>query len=147
MGWLIGAELLSFLTGLGLLLPDERIEALFAWLNKLVFRLDHRMHAIRVPFGLALVISGGWLISVALKFSALWYLWPIGVLVVGCGLLYIFLPEQLNHLAEAADRLLFPTDEFILRMRKKVGVVLIVSAAYMWLIAYMWLTGILVLKV
>lgn len=133
MKWFYSVEIISLLAGLGLYFADERIERMFAWLNQLIFRPDHRFRSSRIPFGLALVIIGGWLISVALKFAPLWSLWLGGVLVVGVGLLYVFLPERLNHLVEIGDRPLISTDDFVLRARKKAGAGLIVGAVYMFL--------------
>jgi hypothetical protein len=133
MKWFYSVEIVSLLAGLGLYFADERIEQVFVWLNQLIFRFDHRFHSARIPFGLALVISGGWLISVASKVTPLWSLWLGGVLAAGVGLLYVFLPERLDHLVEIGDRPFIPTDDFILRARKKAGAGLIVGAVYMFL--------------
>ncbi|MBN3032594.1 MAG: hypothetical protein JW873_00680 [Candidatus Saganbacteria bacterium] len=134
MGWLVFVVAISLLAGCALLFADERIEQAVGWFNRQVFHLDPKLYAVRVPAGLALIIAGGWLFSVARAFASLWYLGVSGAVVIAIGALYVFLPDWLGGLTSAADQLLISTDELILNARKNMGVALIVSALYMFIV-------------
>lgn len=137
MGWLVTAEIVSLLAGLLLLLADKKLHKLGELLNRPVFYLDGLLKAVKLPAGIVLVIVGGWFISLALKYSALWYLGLAGAVLLIFGLLYLFLPDWLSPLSQLSDRLLFSTDEFVLGARKTIGIILIVCALYIFFAVYL----------
>lgn len=137
MGWLVTAEIVSLLAGLLLLLADKKLHKLGELLNRPVFYLDGLLKAVKLPAGIVLVIVGGWFISLALKYSALWYLGLAGAVLLIFGLLYLLLPDWLGPLSRLSDRLLFSTDEFVLGARKTIGIILIVCALYIFFAVYL----------
>jgi hypothetical protein len=137
MGWLVAAEIISLLTGLLLLLADNNIHKLSVLLNKPVFYLDEMVGSIKMPAGIALVIIGGWLVSVALGYPQLWFLSLMGAVVILFGLLYLFLPNWLVPLSNISDKFIFSTDDFVLGARKSIGIIMIVCALYIFFAVYL----------
>jgi hypothetical protein len=84
-----------------------------------------------------LVVIGGWLISVAFGYPSLWYLHIMGVIVLFFGLLYLFLPDWLDWLSSVLDRILLSTDEAVIAARKSLGIILVISAIYVFYSAYL----------
>ena len=137
MGWLVAAEIISLLTGLFLLLADNNVHKLSVLLNKPVFYLDDLVSTIKLPAGIALLIIGGWLVSVALAYAQLWFLSLMGAVVILFGLLYLFLPDWLAPLSNISDKFIFSTDDFVLGARKSIGIILIVCALYIFFAVYL----------
>lgn len=137
MEWLITAGIVSLLTGILLVFSSDTLQKIGEILNKPVASIDGAVMGIRLPAGIALVIVGGWIISVAFGYASLWYLHLIGALILFFGLLYLFLPQWLGIVSRIADQLLLSTDELVLGTRKSFGVVLIVVAIYIFYSAYL----------
>lgn len=135
MIWLTAAAVLSLLFGLLLLLSGEKLKQLSAVFNQPVAYIDTAFIAARIPVGLSLIMAGGWLISVAAGYPALWLLAPAGALAVGFGLLFFFLPGALNSLAKSTDTLFFPADDFSPGARRGLGIILIIAAVYIFFAA------------
>lgn len=87
--------------------------------------IDNIINSFRMPAGILLIIIGGWVISVAFNYPALWYFHAIGITIIFFGLLYLFLPSWLARLSQVADQMIFSTDELILDSRHAMGMVLI----------------------
>ncbi|MFA5113642.1 MAG: hypothetical protein WC529_05025 [Candidatus Margulisiibacteriota bacterium] len=137
MEWLITAGIVSLLTGILLVFSSDTLQKIGEVLNKPIASIDGAVMGIRLPAGIALVIVGGWIISVAFGYTSLWYLHLIGALILFFGLLYLFLPQWLGIVSRVADQLLLSTDELVLGTRKSFGVVLIVVAIYIFYSAYL----------
>ncbi len=137
MIWLVAAGILSLLAGASLLFFGKVSRGFWNTVNRPVAYIDGILAGIRIPAGIALVITGGWLISVAFNYPELWYLHLVGVLALFFGLLYLFLPQWLATLSTAADRLLFSTDELVLGTRKSFGIILILVALYIFYAVYL----------
>jgi hypothetical protein len=137
MGWLVTAEIVSLLTGLLLLLADDNLHKISLLLNKPIFYLDGAVNSVKVPAGIMLVIIGGWLVSVALGYPALWALGAVGALLVLFGLLYLFQPNWLAPLSKISDKFIFSTDDFVLGARKSIGIILIVCSLYIFFAVYL----------
>ncbi|MDD5593540.1 MAG: hypothetical protein PHG97_02205 [Candidatus Margulisbacteria bacterium] len=136
MGWLVSAQLISLLAGLMLLFAGEKLRQYDTILNQPIAYLDDLLGSIVIPVGIVLVIIGGWIVSVAVNYPALWYLHLLGGLVIVFGLLYLFLPDWLDRLSKNANQLFFSTDEFVNSANKSIGVILLISAVFMFIAAY-----------
>jgi hypothetical protein len=136
MSWLVAAEMVSLLAGL-LLLWADNLHKLSVLLNKPIFYLDGLVNSVKVPAGILLVIGGGWLISVALGYPSIWCLGLVGAVLILFGLLYLFLPNWLVPLSKISDKFIFSTDDFVLGARKSIGIILIVSALYIFFAVYL----------
>jgi hypothetical protein len=106
-------------------------------LNKPVLFLDGVVNSVKIPAGIVLVIIGGWLVSVALGYPALWVLGAAGVLLVLFGLIYLFQPNWLVPLSKISDKFIFSTDDFVLGARKSIGIILIVCSLYIFFAVYL----------
>jgi hypothetical protein len=115
----------------------NKLHKLGELLDRPLFYLDNRLNMIKVPAGIVLVMVGGWLISVALKYSALWYLGLAGGVLLLFGLLYLFLPDWLSALSRLSDRPLFSTDNFVWGARKSISLILIICALYIFFTVYL----------
>ncbi|MCU0640537.1 MAG: hypothetical protein MUC35_00425 [Candidatus Margulisbacteria bacterium] len=137
MEWLIVAGIVSLLSGVLLVFSSETLKKLGDLLNTPLGQIDGVLLAARIPAGIALVIVGGWIISVAFAYPELWYLHLVGGLLLAFGLLYLFLAQWLTVLSQLCDQLLLSTDDLVLGTRKSFGVVLIVIALYIFYAAYL----------
>jgi hypothetical protein len=137
MVWLVAAGIFTLLGGILLLFFGERSRGFWDVVNRPIAYVDSVLAGIRVPVGIALVIVGGWVISVAFNYPELWFLHIIGVLALFFGMLYLFLPQWLVVFSTAADRLLFSTDEVVLGTRKSFGIILILMAIYIFYAVYL----------
>jgi len=137
MEWLIASGVVSLFMGIILLFSGATLRTIGEILNRPVAYIDGIVTAIRLPAGIALVIVGGWVISVAINYPMLWYLHLLGIINLFFGLVYLFLPQWLEMLSRMADQLLLSTDELVLGTRKSLGVILIVVAIYIFYAAYL----------
>src|SRR3989338_3376600 len=137
LGWLTVSCLVSLLTGILLLFSNEIIRKLGGFLNRPIAYLDRWLSLVRIPAGIILAITGGWIISIAFNYPVFWFLHLIGVIILFFGLLYLFFPEWLNFFSRVADKLLFSPDELVLGTRRGLGAVLIVAAVYILYVAYL----------
>jgi len=137
MGWLVTAELISLLAGVLLLIADKKLHTLGEFLNKPLFYFDNLINGIKIPAGIALVLVGGWIISVAFQYPALWALGVAGAVLLLLGLLYLFFPVWLVSLSSISNQLLFSTDDFVMGARKSIGIILIVCALYIFFAVYL----------
>ncbi|MDD5382534.1 MAG: hypothetical protein PHH60_02650 [Candidatus Margulisbacteria bacterium] len=137
MEWLLVIGIIALVFSLLLLFSRDLIAVLGEVFNKPVNFIDEKLKAIRMPAGIAMVIIGGWIISVAFSYSQLWYLHIVGTLILLFGLLYLFMPGWLDWLSNVSSLLLMSTDEQIIGARKSLGVILLVSAIYLFYSAFL----------
>ncbi|HVN67107.1 MAG TPA: hypothetical protein VMT55_01955 [Candidatus Sulfotelmatobacter sp.] len=128
MGWIIAAIMIVLVVGLGLLFIGRSQAPAWA-LDQTIAYIDEKISSVRVVAGIVLVIIGGWFISIAFNYAALWYFLPVGLIVIFFGLLYLFLPGWLPLLSKIADQNVFSADEYVYAARKMIGIVLAVAAA------------------
>jgi len=132
MEWLITVGIISLLVGAVALFSSEKLRKSAELLNKPIYHLDNFLSSIRIPVGAILIITGGWLVSVAFSYPESWYFHLIGVIAIFIGMLYIFLPEWLKIMAKMADQTLFSTDELVTGPRKIIGIVCLIVALYIF---------------
>ena len=135
--WLVtlGGFLLVF--GLLFIFSRRALLALGALLNKPVATVDEKLRSYRVLVGVVLAVIGGWLISVAFGYPELWYLHLVGILILFFGLLYLFLPAWLDWISTVLDQILLSTDDAVIAARKSLGIILVISAIYVFYSAYL----------
>jgi hypothetical protein len=127
MGWITAAIVIILVVGLALLLIGSSHAHVQA-LDQTIAHIDEKINSVRFLVGPVLVILGGWFVSIAFSYAALWYLLPVGLIVVCCGLLYVFFPGWLVRLSQIADQVVFSADEHVYAARKVVGIVLALAA-------------------
>ncbi len=139
MEWLIFAGIVSLAFGVVLLSSRRVLLSLVTVLNKSLEFVDGKIKPFRIVLGIILVVIGGWVILVAFGYPGLWYLHPIGALILFFGLLYLFLPDWLEVSSKLSDRILLSTDEIIVGARKTFGILFIIIALYILYSAYLML--------
>ena len=132
MEFLIVAGIIALLFGILAVFSREILQKMGAVLNKPVVVVDEKLKAVRIPLGIALVLLGGWIISVAFSYPELWYLHLIGIVVLFFGLLYLFVPQWLDVISRFLNQSMLSTDEIIIGTRKTIGVLLILAAIYIF---------------
>ncbi len=137
MGWLVTAELVSLLAGVLLLMANRKLSKLGEFLNRPFIYFDNVVNSIKMPAGIVLVLAGGWFLSVAVQYPALWALGVVGALLLLFGFLYLFVPAWLGSLSKISNQLLFSTDDFVMGARKSIGLILIVCALYIFFAVYL----------
>lgn len=132
MEFLTVAGIIALLFGFIAVFSREVLQKLGGALNKPVVVVDERLRVVRIPLGIALILLGGWIISVAFSYPALWYLHLIGIVVLFFGLLYLFVPQWLEVISKFLNQSMLSTDEIIIGTRKTIGVLLILAAIYIF---------------
>jgi len=135
--WLIMVGVVLLVFGFLFIFSRNALMVLGSVMNAPVATIDEKLKSYRILAGVVLVVIGGWLISVAFGYPSLWYLHIIGVTVLFFGLLYLFLPEWLDWLSSVLDHILLSTDEAVIAARKSLGIILIISAIYVFYSAYL----------
>ncbi|MFH1347491.1 MAG: hypothetical protein ABIH22_02265 [Candidatus Margulisiibacteriota bacterium] len=137
MEWLITAGIIALILGIFSIFSREMLLNVGAALNKPVVYVDDKLKAVRMPFGVALVVIGGWIISVAFNYPMLWYLHLVGIIILFFGLLYLFVPQWLDVISKFLNQSMLSTDEIIIGTRKTIGVLLILAAIYIFYSVYL----------
>ncbi len=135
--WLVTTGVFLLIFGLLFIFSRNALLLLGSILNAPVAAIDERLKSHRILVGVVLVVIGSWLTSVAFKYPSLWYLHLIGVVVLFFGLLYLFLPGWLDWFSSVLDQTLLSTDEAVIAARKSLGIILIISAIYVFYSAYL----------
>jgi hypothetical protein len=137
MEWLIAAGIISLLVGTVLVFSSETLKVIGDFVNKPLGQIDDALRSVRLPAGIALVIVGGWMVSVSLAYPEFWYLYLISITVIAFGLFYLFLGQWLDGVARAADQPLLLTDTLELKAGRLFGIVLVVLALYIFCSVYL----------
>jgi len=137
VGWLMMAGIFILLFGMSLILSRKILIKLRKFLEEPILFLDDKLKSIGIIAGALLSLIGGWIVSVAFNYPQLWYLHPIGLLILCFGLLYLFLPDWLSSLSRFFDRLLLSADEIFIEDRRNAGLVLIGIAIFILISAYL----------
>ena len=100
------------------------------------FSLDDKIKPYRLVVGIIFLLAAAWLFYESMSSPLAAFLHPIWVLSLIFGLLYLFLPNWVAILSQASNKNVFTLDEYILKFRKVIGVVVLVASAYIFYIAY-----------
>jgi len=131
-GWLFFSGAVSLSEGMLLFFSVELLRKLSDIFDRPIFYLDDKLKSASVLVGMILCLAGGWVISTAFAYSALWFLKEVGAFILGFGLIYLFAPGWLGGISRTGDRLLISTDKEIYNARKTIGIILIMSSLYIF---------------
>jgi len=131
------AGIFILLFGMILIVSRKILIKLRSFLEEPILFLDEKLKSIGIIAGALLSLIGGWIVSVAFNYPQLWYLHPIGLLILCFGLLYLFLPEWLGSLSGFFDRFLLSADQVFIEDRRNAGLVFIGIALFILISAYL----------
>ncbi|MFA6170438.1 MAG: hypothetical protein WCW67_05390 [Candidatus Margulisiibacteriota bacterium] len=136
MDWLLLIAAVSLLFGFFFIWGDWLVK-LKEYLEEPVGSIDDKMLSARNLVGLVLILIGAWVIYEAIVYPQLWLFYVVGLLLLVFAGLYLFSPKTLTKLSAVSDRIVLPIDTIVMRMKKFIGVLLILAAGYLFYAAYL----------
>ncbi|MBI5078864.1 hypothetical protein HZB08_02460 [Candidatus Saganbacteria bacterium] len=132
MGYLLGGGIVSLFFGLLLLVAPGLLGALGSTCNVVVLTLDGWLNRSKVWIGVLLLITGAWMLTVAIQYPGEWYITAAWIVAVAFGLLFLFFPGWLSWLSKVSNAFLFSADEMVSGARRTFGIVLIIVSVYIF---------------
>ncbi len=136
MTYLIVAGIIAVLAGIYMLIAPIFFKNFCGVVDKIVFILDEQVQKIKLIVGFLLLAVAGWVFYLSLNPEIGRLLHPVWVIALVFGLLYLFFPKWLESLSKIANKSIFPTDQYVLGSAKVIGLLLLLSAAYIFYMVY-----------
>jgi hypothetical protein len=131
MEYLLVCGLISLVFALLLLLSPTVIGSLGSVLNKVLFTVNGWTLKYRIWIGVALLVIGGWIMTVSLSYPDP-YITAAWLVTVTFGLLFLVLPNWLTWLSSVSNVFLLSTDELVLGARRLIGVIVLIVSLYIF---------------
>ena len=136
MTYLIVAGIIAVLAGLYMLIAPIFFKNFCCVVDKIIFILDEQVQKIKLIVGIVLLGVAGWVFYLSLNPEIGQILHPVWVIALVFGLLSLFFPKWLESLSKLANKSIFPTDQYVLGSSKVIGLLLLLSAVYIFYMVY-----------
>ena len=133
MVYLVIAGLVALVFGLILIIAPDNLKEFCKICDHIIMVIDEKIEPHKLWVGTALIVSSAILFYVT-RHSALFH--PLWIVALFFGLLYLIFPDWLIKLSEKADRVILPTDEYVLGASKVVGSILVMASLIIFFSAF-----------
>lgn len=136
MTYLIVAGIIAVLAGIYMLIAPIFFKNFCTVVDKIIFILDEKIQQIKLIVGVLLLGVAAWVFYLSLNPEIGRMLHPVWVIALIFGLLYLFFPRWLDTVSKVANKSIFPIDQYVLGSTKVIGLLLLISAAYIFYMVY-----------
>ena len=104
--------------------------------NRSLFVMDGKLRIHNLLVGLISLSMGAWFIYFALAYSFAIYHF-LGIILITVGLIYVTKPDILLRISKMFSRQVLAFDNYLIASRSGIGILLIITSVYIFLMLFM----------
>ena len=103
----------------------------------ITFSMEDAVEPYRVAIGIILIVASFLMLYYIANIEALWYFYPIWILILVYGVLYVFFPAWLRWFTGVMNVNVLQIDGFVLKFRKSFGIIIFLTSLYIFYVSYL----------
>jgi hypothetical protein len=103
----------------------------------MTFSLEEKIEPYRIVTGITLIIASFLMLYYIANVQSLLYFYPIWILVLVYGVLYVFFPTWLKWLTGVMNINVLQIDGFVMKFRKSFGIIILCTSLYIFYVTYL----------
>ncbi len=107
------------------------------YFDRVLLVLDEKLNPFRLLVGVVLLAVGAWILYLAFNYPEYPLMYALGGFLFVFGVLFVFFPHWLSKISEISNRTVFHTDKFVGNACKGIGLLLVLSAIYILVRAFL----------